>query len=323
MASFPATRTARRLPDFIIAGAMKSGTTTLHHILAQNPAIFIPDPEIHFFDMDNILQHPDFFIFAREQWWVPSLEEEQARYLAWYASFFARAHANQLIGEDSTTYLASPQAPERISRFLPHAKIIIMLRDPASRAYSQYWHQLYTGRAIYSFEDNLQIEPGTMIERSLYKRQVERFLAFIPSQHIHFILFEEFFQNLQAGIRDVCLFLDLDTEIDVTQIDTHRNKAVVPRYPKIQLWYNRIFRLQARRMYLNHLPYMPGQTRMSKFSPLRLVAALHRRLNSVRPDKPPPMKPQTRTFLNAYFARENAGLSALIGKDVHHYWYHD
>jgi hypothetical protein len=323
MASFPEIHTSGRLPDFIIAGAMKSGTTTLHHILAQSPAVFIPDGEIHFLDMDDILQHPDFFIFAHKKWWTPRLEEEQAKYFAWYTSFFTGAHETQIVGEDSTTYLSSPQVPERIARFLPQAKIIILLRDPASRTYSHYWHLLHTGRANYNFEDSLQIEPGQLIERSLYKKQIERFFANIPSQHIHVMLFEEFIQNVQAEIREVCMFLEVDTELDISQIDTYRNRAVIPQYPRIQLWYNRIFRLHARRLYFSHLPHSPEQVRMSKFSLMRLVAALHRRVNPTRPSKPPPMKPQTRTFLNAYFARENAGLSELIGKDVQRYWYRD
>jgi hypothetical protein len=319
------TNTAGRLPDFIIAGAMKSGTSTLHYILADSPSVFIPDREIHFFDIDNILQHPDFFVFTQDQWWVPQFAEHQEKYLAWYSSFFEAANKTHLIGEDSTTYLASPQAPERIARLLPDVKIIIMLRNPASRAYSQYWHMLRTGRAIWNFEDTLQIEPGTIIERSLYKQQIERFLAFIPSEQIHFILFEEFVSNLQSGIREVCQFLKLDVVIDITQINTHRNPAAIPRYPYLKLWYNRIFRWQAKSIYFQHLPHTPRQTniRNRKFSPLRLVTSLHHRINPTRPGKPPPMKPQTRTFLNSYFARENTGLSELIGKDVEQYWYLD
>ena len=51
------------LPDFIIAGAMKSGTTTLHNILNEHPDVFIPDSEIHFFDMDDVIEHPEFNYF--------------------------------------------------------------------------------------------------------------------------------------------------------------------------------------------------------------------------------------------------------------------
>lgn len=65
------------LPDFIICGAMKSGTTTVHGILNRHPQIFIPDPEIHFFDIDDVLQHPDYFCFQGEWYWPDIANEKQ------------------------------------------------------------------------------------------------------------------------------------------------------------------------------------------------------------------------------------------------------
>ena len=135
-----------RLPDFIIAGAMKSGTTSLHQILASDPRIFIPGREIFFFDMDDLSLHSDFWYRDGDGWLTQRYSPSDPGTLAWYAAFFAAARDSQWIGEDSTSYLASAKAPERIATFLPNAKILLLLRDPAARAYSHYWHLVRTGR---------------------------------------------------------------------------------------------------------------------------------------------------------------------------------
>ena len=105
-----------RSVDFVIAGAMKSGTSTVHAILAQHPRVFIPDPELHFFDADDLLQHPDFNFFRDGSWTSQQLESDPERFWAWYAAHFADAKPDQLLGEDSTTYLASPLAHRRLAR---------------------------------------------------------------------------------------------------------------------------------------------------------------------------------------------------------------
>lgn len=129
-----------RLPDFIIAGAMKAGTTSLHHILKHHKHVFLPEDEIFFFDLDDIQQHPDFFMDARGKWIFHDYERHYQDYLEWYSSFFESADDGQVIGDDSTTYMASRKAPQRIARLLPDVKLIFMLRDPVVRAYSHYWH---------------------------------------------------------------------------------------------------------------------------------------------------------------------------------------
>ena len=129
-----------RLPDFIIGGAPKCGTTSLHFILAQNPAVGIPEDEVHFFDADDPIGHPD-FLFGRPgglDWYDPCPGNVES--LAWYASRFADFTDKPMIGEDSTIYLQSEVAAARIAETLPEVRLIFMLRDPVKRAYSQYWH---------------------------------------------------------------------------------------------------------------------------------------------------------------------------------------
>jgi len=165
-----------RFPDFIIGGAPKCGTTSLHFILAQHPDIGIPHDEVFYFDADDPIVHPD-FLHAKThtlKWWDPDPSSHSN--LSWYAGRFAEFKDKALVGEDSTTYLMSDVAAGRIDKLLPDAKIIFMLRDPVKRAYSQYWHLMKTGRVSQTFEEILISHPSVLLG-STYTPNIRRFIV--------------------------------------------------------------------------------------------------------------------------------------------------
>ena len=111
-----------RLPDFMLIGAMKSGTTTLHAYLSRHPGLFLCTPK-----------EPGFF----------SRDERYARGLDWYRELFTDAQPEQLCGEASTCYSRWPHfenAAPRIAADVPGAKLLYITRDPVERAYSHYRH---------------------------------------------------------------------------------------------------------------------------------------------------------------------------------------
>jgi hypothetical protein len=310
-----------RVPDFIIAGAMKCGTTSMHSILNSHPNVFIPKREINFFDLDDLIQHPDFFFFSSEHWYYPSFTKKTAEYWRWYSRFFTDARDDQLIGEDSTCYLASEVAPERIAQVGKEIKIIIMLRDPTDRAYSHYWHLVRTGRATLSFEDTLQIEPTSILSRSMYERQIRNFLRFIPRQRVHIVLFEEFVRNISATIQKVCNFLGIDASlIDLLQVNSHANAGKWPKYVSLQLMRNRLFRQQARLRYKNQLIDVPDADGR-RYVLIRMVDKIHSVLNPCVKDQTPTMHAGTRAMLDEYFSTQNAGLSKLLDFNVEDKWF--
>jgi hypothetical protein len=309
---------AIRLPDFIIGGAMKSGTTSLHHILNRHERVFIPDPEIGFYDIDDIEQHPDYFVKTRQGWSCFDYDAHWDEYLAWYASFFRDARKGQSIGEDSTSYLASEKAPGRIADLVPDVKLIFMLRDPVARTYSHYWHMVRSRRAIFDFDSALQYTPGNLIRRSMYRIQIERYKAHFDPRQMKLVLFEAFLEDRQSIVDDVCRFLDLGGGIDIAAAPGHRNPALVPASVRLQLIQNRLFRRLAARRYVDsHLPGAPPRPANRILSVLEWA---FRRMNPVREGRYPPMSPDTKAFLQELFARENAGISELIGTDVRRYW---
>jgi hypothetical protein len=211
---------------------------------------------------------------------------------------------------------------------LPAVKMIFLLRDPASRTYSHYWHLVRSGRAVLGFDDSLRRQPSTLVQRSLYLPQVERYLDAFPTEQLCFIAFEELVREPMATLRRVTAFLGLPEPDDVPSAARHRNQAQIPRSVRLQLAMNR---LVGRR---GASPRPSSSTASRQHESLRTAtggsaprsrsgmgSALRRAWFTS--DRPAPMDPATRRFLNELFRRENAGLDELVGSDISAAWYTD
>jgi len=180
-----ATAAVRPLPDFLIIGAQKAGTTALYAYLRRHPQITGPSwKEVSFFD------------------------RHYARGEAWYRGNFPNAlRARGLVGEASPSYLFHPFAPERVATMVPEVKLIALVRNPVDRAFSHYQHEVALGREPLSFEHALEAEnarlrgeeermradPGyfsrawwdfTYRCRGRYAEQIERWLAVFPRDQL-------------------------------------------------------------------------------------------------------------------------------------------
>lgn len=308
------------VPDFFIIGAMKCGTTTLHHMLEQHRDVFIPRGEVFFFDIDDFEQHPDFFPYENGRWRDRDFERDLPQLWDWYQRRIAGAQQGQMIGEDSTTYLASGRAAERIARFRPDARILVMLRDPAERSYSEYWHLVRAGRALFDFEDSLSYWPHLLVQRSMYESQLERWYSVFPREQIKVVLLEDLKRDPASTLSEVGAFLGLD-ETWPAPTRVHSNAGTTPQILRLQLIRNRWLWRRGTRFLLAEMP--GGEDTETDISPAwqTWLDAAHRRLNRQKGDTPP-MRSETRRFLNAYFARENHGLSELTGLDLTD-WYRD
>ncbi|WP_417855006.1 sulfotransferase family protein [Xanthomarina gelatinilytica] len=309
------------LPDFIIGGAMKSGTSTIHRILDKHPKVFIPKKEIGFFDMDNILEHSDFNFFAENKWVSQSMEQDPKIMWDWYFEKYKGKKAF-LKGEDSTTYLASKIAAKRISLQKKDIKLIFVLRQPSLRAYSNYYHLLRTGRATHSFEDTLRFNPFTVINRSLYKEQIENFYKFIPKSRIKIIVFEDLISNQEAVIRDLCEFLNLNyEELPSDVLNIHANKASVPKSMTLQFQKNALLRSLANAKYANDLPFKSLTEIKQRPFIVKAINKIHAKMNPKLAIKPPEIHPETKKFLDAYFYNQLLGLDELLEEEVLSKWF--
>lgn len=313
----------RGLPEFIIIGAQKCGTSSLHALLDHHPGLFLPRGEIFFFDVDDVEQHPDFFVQTRQGWTRHDWEADLSTYLRWYRGFFGAAAPGQMLGEDSTTYLASRLAPARIRALLPEARLVVLLRDPVRRAYSAYWHNVAAGRVCSSFERELRDHGPGLLDKGRYDEQLDRYLAHFPREQVQVLLFDDFVAEPQRTVDHVCRFLGVEP-VSISGVETHRNAARPPLWVPARLAANRLLGRFLRKSYSRAIPNMPGYRPGSLY--LRAKGSpwadrLDEAVTSLWPRKRyPPMRSGTRAFLQHVYWPHVAHLSEQLGRDLLTLW---
>ncbi len=321
------SQTPEYLPDFIIGGAMKSGTTSLHAILDAHPDVSIAKEELGFFDMDDMLQHPDFNFYHNEKdiWTTQSMVQHPAILWDWYHSKFKalKKSPSTLLGEDSTSYLASHHAAKRISIQDKPIKLIFILRQPTKRTISNYLHKLKSGRALYSLEDTLRYDPYSIVERSLYPKQLKQFYDFISADRIKVVLFEDLVDDMASCIREVCEFLAIDFDkLDQSVFSTHSNKTKLPKHIGLQIFRNRLLQ---KTKYYRYSQFLPVQPDLQKNLPWRfkLIDRIHKKINPHKSTFKFNVSSETIRFLDDYFKSEFEGIDHIIGTDVYSKWFKD
>jgi hypothetical protein len=218
------------LPNFIIVGAMKSGTSSLALELKTHPDIFMAEKELHFFDVDTTYQ----------------------KGLLHYSSLFEGWNGQKAIGEKTPTYSYAPHVPERIVRFNPKTRLIWIFRDPVARAYSHYWFFVSMGREKQSFEKALKREDlgqGTDFtmrykDRGVYIAQVKNYLNFFPVDQMLFLKLDEFHINRPDVLACVCDFLKVDAGFKFRETPKRENvtktpKSILVQYLAYQLFHKK------------------------------------------------------------------------------------
>jgi len=180
------------LPTFLGIGAPRAGTTWLNTLLASHPNVYTPTlrDEINFFD------------------------QYYERGLGWYETLFPppeQADKYQDIGEISPQYLECDECPERIFTTLPKSKLIVMLRHPVNRAYSQYGFFVQRRNYRGSFEDFLAARPRAL-ERGFYSRYLKRYLRYFDGSQILALLFENAVVDIFKTKKTLADFLDIDVD---------------------------------------------------------------------------------------------------------------
>ncbi len=274
----PASAVRSRLPNFLIIGAMRSGTTSLTRYLRSHPDVFMAQPkELHFFDF-NFDEGED-----------------------WYRDHFADATSERAIGEATPNYLYIAEAMSRVAEFLPDARLVAILRNPVDRAYSHYWHNRSVGREQLSFEEALEAEAGRIdsadphdraywsyVDRGRYVHQLRRVQELYPSGALNVMLFDDLTTAPEASYRSLCSFIGVSDEHRPAELGEAVNSFVTFR--------SRALRSATRRM--------PRTAR-------RAVG----RINA-KQDSYPPMSPATRASLLERLREDNAALASWLHRDL-------
>lgn len=200
------------LPNFLIIGAQKAGTTWLTQILRQHPEVFMPRSEVHFFN----------------------LKANFSKGIDWYEQQFDRAKPGQMVGEKTPNYLwiaseeENRQAGRRqhraniqksIYQHLPDAKLIVVVRDPVKRAISAVNHYYRQGQMspLWSIDELLVGKRQDISERygvfnmGRYAYQLEHYYQFFKPDRVLTVVFEEeIVRDPEACLSKVCRFLEID-----------------------------------------------------------------------------------------------------------------
>ena len=181
------------LPNFLVIGAMKAGTTSLHRYLREHPQVFMPEEkELHFF-------------VAEKRW---------GRGRDWYEAQFAAAGDAIAVGEASPTYTMHPEftgVPDRIQSLLPEARLVYAVRHPIERLRSHYLHEVEKGRERASIGRALVTDPR-YLDTSRYAMQLEQYLDCFSAQQMLVITAEQLRDERAATVRRVLAFLGLDPD---------------------------------------------------------------------------------------------------------------
>jgi len=195
------------LPDFLIGGAPRSGTTFLCHALDRHPGIYLAKPYI---------PEPKVFIGPAQ-----SAEKYRQR----YAAMFAPAQGQRVLGEKSTYYLENEEACARIRAHLPGVKVLFLVREPVARAYSNYLWSRKNGLETLSFEEAIErgpnrpsplppdksyARPFDYLERGDYGRFAERWFAALGRERVAFFLYEDIDRQPEQLLEEIQRFLGVE-----------------------------------------------------------------------------------------------------------------
>ena len=183
----PQTPTVK--PAFIVIGAIKAATTWIQKQLQAHPDIYMPDVEPHYFS------------------------SEYNRGPAYYDGLFRPAPFGAVLGEKSADYLAHPHAAERIAHCYPDVKILVQLRNPVDRAYSDY-KMLYRRGTIQDGPEQylkaLHSAQPRLLENGRYAEHLSRWLKLFPTANILPFLFEDVRERPQETLDMACRFIGVD-----------------------------------------------------------------------------------------------------------------
>lgn len=293
------------LPNFLVIGAAKAGTTALYEYLRQHPQIYMSHPikEPKFFAYEGGM--PDFSNFPKA--WKDS--PETVTDIAAYQALFAQGTGFPARGEASTLYLYYPGTAERIARLAPRMKLIAILRQPADRAFSHYLMLRGLGLEPLSFEDALAAEPDRIAGNwaptwhyaatGRYCEQLARYRSVFPQSHIKVLFYDDFRANPGQVMQGIFDFL----EVSPFQPDTsaRHNATFVPK-PGLSGKLIAQLRLAAPRI------------------KAMLPEALHRKsvslIKKFAMEKPVALDPATRADLTARLTDDILALQDLVGRDL-------
>jgi hypothetical protein len=286
-------------PNFFIVGAQKAGTTSLYFYLKNIPGVYMsPLKELFYFAPHAVQSN------------VADVIKDKKEYL----KLFENAKGYTAVGEATPIYLWDPDTPELIHQTISHARIIITLRDPVERAYSNYlMKKKYSGMKS-SFYDELMRDYRSQeklfgrsqlyVEFGMYYEQVKRYFDIFGREQVKVIIFEEFVQRPEQSVNEILAFLGVN--YIVKEIREQYNPYSLPRTP-LALWIFAFFRW----LHTRNIKFYKILTLL----PDSLVESLPEKILFKRKQKPK-IDPRAVKFLQEIYRDDVIRLESLLGRSL-------
>jgi hypothetical protein len=291
------------LPNFLIIGAMKAGTTALYTYLEQHSQVYM-----------SPVKEPNFFAFEGEKMTFRAPQDQEGinrtsvTDIEAYRALFEGVSNETAIGEASHWYLYSPKASERIRHHIPDVRLITILRDPVERAYSQWLHFVRDNREpITDFARALEAEDerirnnwafGRYASRGFYHAQLKRYFDVFDRNQIKVYLYEDLSADPVGVLQDVFEFLGVD-EAFAPDVSVKPNVSGIPQNKALHILLTRQQRIKAVLK-----PHLPARL-------LRLASDLRDR-NLAKPQ----LSPEVRGQLIEMYREDILRLQDLIDRDL-------
>jgi hypothetical protein len=293
------------LPNFLIIGAPKAGTTSLHYVLSQHPQVFMcPVKEAGFFWAYGQA-------FDASGPGADKLRNRLVTERDEYEKLFRGAEGYPAVGESSVRYLSAPSAPEIIHQLAPQMKLIVSLRQPAERAFSAFSHNLRDGlEPCHNFADAiLQDRKGLRddwsfcryLDRGFYYQSLKRYLEYFPREQMHISLLEDLKDDSHGLMRRIYRFLGIDEQFQPDADQVH-NKSGIIRNPVLRFMWTRSNSLRSAIR-----PLLPPRLRHAAFE--WVIQDLEKL----------PFPKEQRAELTDYYRQDIMQLQDLLDRDLSHW----
>lgn len=277
--------------DFIGLGAQKAGTSWVYACLYEHPEIHAPIKEIHFFSRKRFEKGED-----------------------WYEAHFSKREKGQKTGEFSTSYLYSKEAPERIAKMYPEAKLIAILRNPVKRAHSHYYNMLKAGHIPKSTTfSEFEAKDKSVLEQGLYTKQLYRYLQYFSKKQLLILIYEDIEKDPKAFIKKIYEHLELnDTDFVPTMLYDKVNIARIPTWIGLERWMHKVAEFM-RRIHLDKAVWVIRKSGIPDY--IRNVntekLAYTHETDQMKVNK---------KLLRDYYENEVVELGQLLGRDLKEIW---
>lgn len=308
-------------PNFFVVGTVKGGTTSLHQYLEQHPQIFMSSiKETNFFARFDINEMD----FSRD--YAHDVNIDLKNYLKGdmknpihiahinkeedYLKLFKNVDKEKAIGEVSNSYLLYENAPKEIFKFDPNAKIIMILRNPIKRAFSQYVMNLRLGKTLKNNfleeiieDDNKKVKGWGANHQYLfvgnYYEQVKRYFEIFPIENVKILFYDDYQNDSTKVLKELYRFLEVEVDF-LPDFSKKLNEAGVPKFKKLNYFINQFGIISwAKRNF-----------------PRSLREPFKKLMYSSKKENIPTITPEEKEWLINYYKKDIQNLENLIKKDL-------